>query len=792
MQEKLITFLQTIKTYWSDFRAFTEEHRKNILVWVFGCICLIVVFPFLQSYISFHKKYAYKIPKPVLTQNTNTEADLAKAQEIIEPERIVFEKIPEESFLPQPKGKVIRVNLYTMTLKRYENGTLLDTKKILKKGQTGSLWEIPSGSYPISNAVEDYYSVNAAAWMPYTLNLFGNYFIHGEPHDAKGRTLPASFKNGGIRLSNKDAKIIFDWADPETRISVYSDSTLTPAPISAESVYVASDGTIKPKVSADAYIVADIDTGEIILQKDKDHAWPIASTSKLMTAVVSLENQNQFDYATVTKEAISAYGFSGYTAGEKIELSNLLNPMLLPSSNDAAEIIAEHYGRDAFLEKMNEKAKELGMDNTNYEDPSGLSPNNKASAHDLFRLAQYITHEKPTIWDITKRRIYSAQGHTAKNISQFLNDPNLIGSKPGFTYEAKQSNVGVWELQLSEIKKRKIAIIILHSNDRYRDTQNILSYLKKQVTYGRDGKFIITGPKDKTKELTIRLAGDIMLDRGVKYSVNKNFGGDYTRLFTHLSSYKDADVFFANLEGPVSDKGKNLRNLYSFRMDPKVLPELADVGLDIVSFANNHVGDWEKDAFTDTLARLDTAHIAYTGAGVTIEKAQEPTIVERKGLKIGFLGFSDVGPSWLSNTDTDGGYGINILNTETFDELVKNASRKVDILVVSIHGGVEYSGVTDRQKEFAHRAIDNGAKIVAGHHPHIIQPLEVYKGGLIAYSLGNFIFDQAFSKEVSRGLTLEVTLDTDERYIKRYDTYITQQDEYFVPGEPFKEKVLEE
>jgi poly-gamma-glutamate capsule biosynthesis protein CapA/YwtB (metallophosphatase superfamily) len=73
-----------------------------------------------------------------------------------------------------------------------------------------------------------------------------------------------------------------------------------------------------------------------------------------------------------------------------------------------------------------------------------------------------------------------------------------------------------------------------------------------------------------------------------------------------------------------------------------------------------------------------------------------------------------------------------------------------------------------------------------------VQSLEVYKGGLIAYSLGNFIFDQSFSKDTMRGLTLEVTLDTDEKYIKRYDTFITEQDPYFVPGIPFKEKVLEE
>jgi D-alanyl-D-alanine carboxypeptidase/poly-gamma-glutamate capsule biosynthesis protein CapA/YwtB (metallophosphatase superfamily) len=787
MQEKIEIFKTKIK----NFLSFIEEHRKYVLIVVFILICLGLLFPFAYSYVSFHKEF-YADKSHTASKNTKEQTDiLAGVQEIIEPERIVFEKIPEESFLPPPAGKVIRVNLYTMTLKQYENGTLVDTKRILAKGVTGSIWEVPSGSFPISNAVDDYYSDNMGAWTPYTLNLFGNYFIHGEPHDSKGRTLGLSFKKGGIRLSNQDAKELYEWADPETRISVYSDSTLQPAPISAESVYLAADGTIKPKVSAEAYIVADVDTGEIILQKNKDAVFPIASTSKLMTAVVSVENQNQFDFAVVSKKAIDTYGFSGYIPGEKIELSNLLNPLLLPSSNDAAEIIAEHYGRDQFIKKMNEKASDLGMDNTNFEDPSGLSKNNSASAHDLFRLAQYITKDKPFIWDITKRRTYSAQGHTAKNISQFLADKDLVGSKPGFTYEAKQSNVGVWKLSLSEISKRNIAIIILRSNDRYRDTQNILSYLKKQVVYGRDGKFIITGPKDKTKELTVRLAGDIMLDRGVEYSVNKNFGGDFRKLFKNLTSYKDADIFFANLEGPVSSKGTDSQKTYSFRMDPKVLPMLAEVGLDIVSFANNHVDDWGLEAFTDTLDELNKAQILYTGAGKTKIEAYEPTIIERKGLKIGFLGFSDVGPAWMSNTVT-GSQGINTIDDAQFNTQIKNAASKVDVLIVSIHWGKEYSPITERQKELAYRAIDNGAKIVAGHHPHVVQPLEVYKGGLIAYSLGNFIFDQGFSKETMRGLTLEVTIDTDERYIKRYDTYITEQDPYFVPGVPFKEKVLEE
>lgn len=783
MRQKII---DTIKKIF----AFIDEHKKIIRIFLITAILLIFVIPFFYSIISFDRKYAQNNLQQKEQKKENIQAQTIET-DIIEPERIVFETIPEESFIPPQTGKIIRVNLYKMTLKQYENGSLIYTRKILSKGATGSLWEVPSGSYPISNKAEEYYSDNVGANLPYTLNLFGNYFIHGVPQNKAGKQLPLSFKNGGIRLSNIDASELYEWTDPDTRVSVYSDSTLKPEPISSNSVYVSSDGSLKPNVSAEAYVVGDIDTGEIILQKDKDHAFPIASVSKLMTALVSVENQNQFEYATVTQKAVDTYGFSGYRAGEKIELSNLLNPLLLPSSNDAAEIIAEHFGRGNFIKKMNEKAQELGMDNTSFEDASGLSSNNKASAHDLFREAQYITKEKPFIWDITLRKTYSAQGHTAKNINQFLNDKNHIGSKPGFTYEAKQSNVGVWELPLSEVSKRRIAVIILRSNDRYRDTQNLLTYLKKRVVFGKEGGFSITGPKDKSSEITMRFSGDVMLDRGVKYSVKKNLSNDFSKLFQNLSSYKDSDLFFANLEGPVSNKGKNTGNIYSFRMDPSVLPPLKEAGFDVVSIANNHIGDWGMEAFTDSMDQLKSQGILYTGAGKTKEERESPVIIEVKGNKIGFLGFSDVGPEWLYS-ENDTSPGINELDTPNFDDIIKNAAKKVDVLIVSIHWGVEYSKHTDRQRDFAYRAINDGAKIIVGHNPHVVQSVEVYKGGLIAYSLGNFIFDQAFSKETMRGLTLEVVFDKDEKYIKKYDTYITEQNSFFVPGIPFKESVLEE
>ena len=248
-----------------------------------------------------------------------------------------------------------------------------------------------------------------------------------------------------------------------------------------------------------------------------------------------------------------------------------------------------------------------------------------------------------------------------------------------------------------------------------------------------------------------------MLDRGVKNSVNKNFNGDYSFLFENLDILKDADIAFANLEGPASDKGSDRKNLYSFRMDPSVIPALKGAGLSIVSVANNHVGDWGRDAYTDTLLRLKENEILYTGGGLNTEEAEQPVIIEKYGIKIGYLGFSDVGPNMQPSEDKS---GLLLTSNPRFEQIIKNGSEQVDHLVVTFHFGKEYQTKhNDRQEYLAHKAIDNGAKIIIGTHPHVIEDTEIYKDGFIAYSLGNLIFDQHFSENTMEGMLLQIKLN---------------------------------
>ncbi len=257
--------------------------------------------------------------------------------------------------------------------------------------------------------------------------------------------------------------------------------------------------------------------------------------------------------------------------------------------------------------------------------------------------------------------------------------------------------------------------------------------------------------------LTLTFVGDIMLDRGVLYSAKKNGQGNFDWLFEDIPELAQADILYGNLEGPLSDQGRDLGNLYSFRMDPAALPALEAASFDVLQIANNHIGDWGREAMVDTISRLSQAGIVSVGGGENKAEVSAVKIVERQGIKIGFLAATDVGPNWLAASDLP---GIQLASDPAWPEIISEASKQVDILVVGYHFGNEYQpDPSARQRELSRLAIDHGAKLVIGSHPHVVEPIEEYGGGVIAYSLGNFIFDQAFSPETMSGLALTVTFE---------------------------------
>jgi len=284
----------------------------------------------------------------------------------------------------------------------------------------------------------------------------------------------------------------------------------------------------------------------------------------------------------------------------------------------------------------------------------------------------------------------------------------------------------------------------------------------------KDSAFSIMGAninqsKQENQEaqpVILMAVGDIMLDRGVKYMIDKYGQGDFNFAFAKIKDYLGkADVLFGNLEGPISNKGIRVGSIYSFRFSPTSTLALKNAGFDILSIANNHMLDYQAVALQDTMANLQKASIDYVGAGLNEDEAFSLKIKEIQGVKIGFLAFENLGPiSWRAGENKTGMAWIGWDFTQA-KQLITQAKPQVDILVVSLHAGTEYQPLPDAfQKAFDKMAIDNGADLVLGHHSHVIEPLEKYNNGWIAYSLGNFVFDQYFSQATMQSEILKAEI----------------------------------
>ncbi len=275
--------------------------------------------------------------------------------------------------------------------------------------------------------------------------------------------------------------------------------------------------------------------------------------------------------------------------------------------------------------------------------------------------------------------------------------------------------------------------------------------------------------KKKKSESTLLFVGDIMLStsRGVGKEIKEHKDVRYPFLKI-ANKLRSADLTFGNLEGPISSRGKDKKNLYSFRSNPKVIEGLKYAGFDVLSIANNHIYDWGKDAFLDTLSILKSNGINPIGGGVSYKKANEPLIEDINGVKIAFLAYSLVGydkNSFNAQGDTPGKSSFDLYNTEKIIKTIKREGL-ADIVVVSFHWGNEYKTRSNlEQQNIAHSLVNSGADMIVGHHPHVVEELERYKNGWISYSLGNFIFDQSFSKDTMQGLMLKVKIDNKTKKI---------------------------
>jgi len=257
--------------------------------------------------------------------------------------------------------------------------------------------------------------------------------------------------------------------------------------------------------------------------------------------------------------------------------------------------------------------------------------------------------------------------------------------------------------------------------------------------------------------LKIVAVGDILLGRGVGARL-RGSNKDYIYPFLKTAHIlKKGDVVFANLEEPITSRTHSLTDIkyggkFVLKNEVDSIKGLEYAGFNLFSLANNHILDFYEEGLYDTQEILKEHKMAYSGAGRNIDEAKKPAIIEKKGVKIGLLSYTDMSEvTYKGNPPLMFIAGKNKAGVAKrpikFDKSIKHDIEKlrkdVDLLMVSLHWGYEESfDIGDSQIEFAHKLIDSGVDVILGHHTHQFQGIEIYKGKPIFYSLGNFIFDQ--------------------------------------------------
>lgn len=331
--------------------------------------------------------------------------------------------------------------------------------------------------------------------------------LHIVSYENKGNTndLASAASSSVLSPSSAPSSAVSDNAPMETSPSFFEDGDTTPEPVVVQTISTTTPDAAPASttISARAYLVGDIKSGKIYLSSNETNAYPVASMSKLITAIVTENTLSSSSVVQITPaEAALPIDGSVLLAGERFTVSDLMYPMLISSSNVAAEALASSTSLGTFLSDMSTTAWKIGMKTAYFADPSGLNPHNLASAADMFALTRYLYESRPEILAYTRipeksfattsdymatttlvsatstattTLVMSGHGaHTAISTHPFISDPRFLGGKTGRTHEA-----GETMLTILKINGRPTAFIVLGSGlgRRAEDTNLLIDKL---------------------------------------------------------------------------------------------------------------------------------------------------------------------------------------------------------------------------------------------------------------------------------------------------------------------------
>jgi poly-gamma-glutamate capsule biosynthesis protein CapA/YwtB (metallophosphatase superfamily) len=274
------------------------------------------------------------------------------------------------------------------------------------------------------------------------------------------------------------------------------------------------------------------------------------------------------------------------------------------------------------------------------------------------------------------------------------------------------------------------------------------------------------GPTPPAKATTVAAVGDLMLARRVGQVMQQS--GDFAApLRDTAQRLAGADITTGNFEGTLARLGPPQQGNDSFGADPRVREGLLLAGFDVVTLANNHLGDYGPQSLVETVRLLREVNFQTTGAGANVAEASTPVVVEREGVRFGFLAVDAIGETPAAGPDTPGAFRLRMQprtgplvpeDLETVLAAVRSLATQAEVVLVAAHWGTQYTTELVPDQQLVARAlVEAGADVVLGGHPHWVQGAEMRGKALIAYSLGNFVFDMTFMRQTQESVLLELT-----------------------------------
>ncbi len=422
--------------------------------------------------------------------------------------------------LVSQKKDFIEINLPEMKTRLWKRGSIDEEFKIVARGNEPMWQGTPAGIYNLENKIRAAFSVTEDVFMPYALQIYGSMWMHGIPYYADNKKLNSYFSHGCVRLADADIPIIFKKAklgmimlpiDSQRDQYLYPGdrkifAPQLPATATSESkerllalAMASSSKNISepfvdialPRISSDKFLAADIKNDYVLLSKNARQPAPIYYLTKMMSSLVIIEHISLRRVIGIDKEILdSGQGETkGIEKDARLHAIDLLIPMLMESSNDAAQALARFLGREQSVKLMNEKAKAILMDDSSFVDAAGQSEKNISSARDLYYLSKYIFYNMSPLYKISSNREAPTLGDTKlkkedyRNQNIFAGNLNFLGGHASKIGNNKDNGMFVFSFFDKNKQKRYVSIILLESSDLKGDVEKINRWIQDNYNF---------------------------------------------------------------------------------------------------------------------------------------------------------------------------------------------------------------------------------------------------------------------------------------------------------------------